>query len=449
MRFALILTLPLTMAACTTWDPPAQALSTASGIFEDDWAGSSTGWQVPARTRDDRPGATTTGLTSSADPTAPGPETGSEGTPTAIDLGALQIVEVHPDPAGKDGGLESPEYVEILHIGDQPLALAGLEIVARAWPLLDADDLGLADAELAPGQRLVIRRHASAAELPAMSPEGDALQVTFVADGGLRNSDGGVLLRSREQIGDLIIYGAAQPAPWDSSGAWLGPPVPTPGSGVSLCRLAAVDHDDASDWTACPPTPGLAPVADEAESTGTSTGEPGTTGEVLPAEVAIVEVLSNPPGPGNTEKYAEFVELINLGPGSIDLADWTIADSLAPDAAGIDPLLYRSGEGGCVPNTCLAAGQRALIVGNLYAGDTGSALVLMTDDTTIANGGLGVVETVAIRDGAALLRSTYRAWPDPLAEPNPSLTEQALLRADPSAADAPEAWTFAAPSPGS
>ena len=449
MRIAHRLILPLTMAACTSWDPPAQVLSTASGISEDEWAGSSTGWQVPERTREDRPSVTTTGLTSSADPTAPNPETGSDGTSPAIELAALQIVEVHPDPAGKDGGLESPEFVEILHIGDQPLALAGLEIVARAWPILDAADLGLADAELAPGQRLVIRRHASAAELPAMTPEGDALQVAFVADSGLRNSDGGVLLRSGGQIGDLMIYGAAQPAPWDSSGAWLGPPAPTPGSGISVCRPAAVDHDDASDWSACPPTPGLAPVADEAESTGTSTGEPGTTGEVLPAEVAIVEVLSNPPGPGNTEKYAEFVELLNLGPGSIDLADWTIADSLAPDAAGIDPLLYRSGEGGCVPNTCLAAGQRALIVGNLYSGDTGSALVLMTDDTTIANGGLGVVETVVIRDGAELLRSTYRAWPDPLAEPNPSLTEQALLRADPSAADAPEAWTLAAPSPGS
>ena len=163
----------------------------------------------------------------------------------------------------------------------------------------------------------------------------------------------------------------------------------------------------------------------------------------------IVQVLSNPPGPGSTEKYAEFVELENLGPGTVDLADWTIADSLAPDATGVDPLLYHSGDGGCVPNTCLAPGQRALIVGNLYNGDSGTALVLRTDDTTIANAGLGVVEPVVIRDGSAMLRSTYRAWPDPLVEPNPSLTESALQRADPSSADAPAAWTFATPSPGS
>lgn len=447
MRAALLLILPLT--ACTTWDPPAQDPSTASGILDDPPA-EGTGWQVPTRTRDDRPTVTTTGVTTgSPDPSAPDPDTWTGEMPPTIDLSALQIVEVHPDPAGKDGGLDSPEFVEILHVGSEPLMLTGLEIVARAWPVVNADDLGLAATELAPGQRLVVRRHASAAELPAMPPEGDALQVTFVASTGLRNGDGGVLLRSGEQIGDLMTYGAAQPAPWNGPADWLGPAAPAPGSGVSLCRTAMVDNDDASDWTPCAPTPGLAPNTDEGETTSTSTGDPGTTGEALPAEVVIVEVLSNPPGPGSTEKYAEFIELENLGPGAVDLADWTIADSLAADASGIDPLLYHSGDGGCAPSTCLAAGQRALVVGNLYTGDTGAALVLMTDDTTIANAGLAITEAVVIRDGAAVVRSTYRDWPDPLAEPSPAVTEQALMRVDPSAADSPEAWSFAAPSPGS
>lgn len=441
MRTALLLILPLT--ACTEWDPPT-LLSTGPGIVVDP-AGSETGWQVPTRAPAEQPGTTTGITTSPPNPSAPEPADTLEPTPT-IDLASLKIVEVHPDPAGKDGGLDSPEFVEILHTGAEPLALAGLEIVARAWPVLGAEDLGLGDASLSPGQRLVIRRHASAGELPAMTPEGDALEVAFVAAGGLRNSDGGVLLRSGEQIGDLVIYGAAQPAPWDHADAWLGPPAMAPGSGISLCRPGPLDHDDADDWSACPSSPGLPPAANEPD-TG-STGEPGTTSEALPAEVVIVEVLSNPPGPGTTEKYAEFVEILNLGPGTVDLADWTIADSLAPDATGVDPLLYHSGDGGCVPNTCLAPGQRALIVGNLYDGDAGTALVLMTDDTTIANAGLGVVEPVALRDGSSALRSTYRAWPDPQAEPNPSLTESALQRADPSAEDTPAAWTFAAPSPG-
>ena len=444
MRTALLLLLPLT--ACTEWDPPA-LLSTGSGIVEDP-SGSGTGWPFPARTPGEPPSTTTTGVTSSPpSPSAPEPGTDTLEPAPTTDLASLRLVEIHPDPAGKDGGLDSPEFIEILHTGDELLALAGLEIVARAWPVLDAADLGLAEASLAPGQRLVIRRHASAAELPVMAPEGDALEVAFVAAGGLRNTDGGVLLRSGTQIGDLVIYGSAQPTPWDAADAWLGPPAATPDSGISLCRVEAVDHDDGSDWAPCPPTPGLPPAANDPDTT--STGDPGTTGEMLPAEVVIVEVLSNPPGPGSTEKYAEFVELENLGPGTVDLADWTIADSLAPDATGVDPLLYHSGDGGCVPNTCLAPGQRVLIVGNLYNGDTGTALVLRTDDTTIANAGLGVVEPVVVRDGSAMLRSTYRAWPDPLAEPNPSLTESALQRADPSSTDVPAAWTFATPSPGS
>lgn len=440
---SVLLILPLT--ACTTWEPPPGRLSTTSGIFEAaDESGDD--WQVPPR-RDDRPPVSSSAATSPADPagsTAPDDE-----PPPAIDLDALQIVEVHPDPAGKDGGLDSPEFVEILHVGSAPVALVSLEIVARAWPVLSAADLGLEHAELAPGQRLVIRRHASAAELPATTPEGDALQVAFVASGGLRNSDGAVLLRAGGRLGDLVIYGAAQPAPWDGTEAWSGPPAPAPGSGKSLCRVGAVDHDAADDFVVCAPTPGEPSPVDEADPAESSTGEPGTTGEALPAELVIVEVLSNPPGPGSTEKYAEFVEVLNLGPGSVDLADWTIADSLAAGATGVDPLLYRSGDGGCAPNTCLAPGRRALIVGNLYNGETGDALVLMTDDTTIANAGLGALEPVVLRDGADLPRSTYRAWPDPQAEPNPSVTEMALERADPAAPDAPEAWSFAAPSPGS
>jgi hypothetical protein len=53
--------------------------------------------------------------------------------------------ELLPDPAGKDGGAASPEFVEILHVGGEPTALAGLEIVARAWPIQSAADLGIAD----------------------------------------------------------------------------------------------------------------------------------------------------------------------------------------------------------------------------------------------------------------------------------------------------------------
>ncbi|MFY0530767.1 hypothetical protein [Nannocystis pusilla] len=38
---------------------------------------------------------------------------------------------------------------------------------------------------------------------------------------------------------------------------------------------------------------------------------------------------------------------MNLGPGDVDLAAFTLADSADPEAPGADPLLYFSGDGGC------------------------------------------------------------------------------------------------------
>lgn len=458
MRALLLL---LATPACIPWEQPgADPSSTSSGVIDPGTTGT-TGWQVPPRERGNGPVSTSTTSTSTStsgpdpDPTAPGTST-TEPLP-AIDLSMLRIGEIHPDPDGKDGGPDSPEFIEIVHVGDEPLALAGLEIAARAWPTIRAADLGLADLSLAPGQRLTIARHATAGDLPdpPITIDDAGIRVAFAADSGLRNADGGALLRSGELLGDLMIYGAAQPAPWDGDG-WIGAPAPSPGSGHSLCRLPVEDHDDASDWSVCPPSPGLANEPEVSDTTGDdpgttaseSTGSTGTTGEPLPAEVVILEVLSNPPGPGSEEKYAEFVEIVNLGPGSVDLATWTIADALAEQPTGADPLLHHAGDGGCVPNTCLAAGERAIIVGNLYTGPTGPGLVLVTDDTTLANAGLAVHEPVALRDGEGALRSTYRAWPDPLVAPDPALTEEALVRATADAADAPEAWSFAAPTPG-
>lgn len=445
----------LLLAACSPWDPPATDTDSSAATTEPGPSTDTSGWHLPPLGRGDRPttttGSTTTGVATTAppDPTHGSDATSSTGDlPATIDLAALQIAEVHADPFGKDGSADSPEFVEIVHVGIEPTALAGLEIVARSWPVLSAEDLGLAEATLAPGQRLVVRRYAAPVDVIEPTATEDGLAVAFSTADGLRNTDGAVLLRAGTALGDLVIYGAAQPAPWDSPDAWVGPPAATPASGASLCRLGAEDHDDASDFAACPASPGL-PFEPVDSTTGESdtTGD-ASTGEALPAEVVIVEVLSNPPGPGPHEKFAEYVEILNLGPGSVDLAEWTIADSLAEGASGTDPLLFMAGDGGCAPNTCLAPGQRALLVGSEYTGNTGAALVLATDDTTLANGGLGTIEPVALRDGDGELRSTYRAWMNPQAEPNPTMVEQALVRTDPSALDEPTSWALAPATPG-
>ena len=431
----------LVVPACVAWEPPATEPAITTEFTAPD-ATTTTGWELPPRERGNGP------VTATSTTSAPDPDTGAAGTSTGdaavIDVDALRIAEVHPDPDGKDGGPDSPEFVEIVHVGAGPLALGGLEIVARAWPSLRTDELGLSDALLLPGQRLLVERFASAADLPdpRLSADADGLRLAFAGGEGLRNADGGVLLRAGDAVGDLVIYGAPQPAPWDSP--WTGPPAPAPASGASLCRVAADDHDDAADWAECPPSPGAPPEADA----GTTGPDTGTTGEPGPGDVAIVEVLSNPVGPGNLEKHDEFVEIVNLGPDPVDLAGWTIRDDLGDDPTGVDVLLYGSGDGGCAPETCLAPGRRAIIVGNVYTGDAGPGLVLVTDDTTIANAGLAVHEPVGLADPAGVLRSTYRAWPDALVAPDPALTEEALVRSDLAGPDEPTGWAFAAPTPG-
>jgi len=436
------------LTACGAWTPqptgaPADT-STSSGTPAE--ASSTTGptawpsltdWGSPPADLGLPEPATSTFGTGSEGPVLT--DTGGE---AAIDLSALRITEVFADPDGKDGGATSPEFVEIAHVGAGPLTLGGLVVSARSWPELWMGDLGIGGEILLPGERLLLARYASPADLPVPSVlrEDGVLRAAFVDSGGLRNDDGAVALLDQDgNLGDAILYGAVQPAPFDEPALWSGLVVATPGAGESLCRPdVTVDTDSAADWSACTPSPGGLPAEPEE-----------TTGEApLPATVAIVEILSNPPGPASLEKHGEFVEIENLGPGTVDLAGFTLADSIEPDAPGVDPLLYLDGDGGCAPTTCLAPGRKALFVGSLYEGPVGDALVLRTDDNALANAGLGHTEAVVLRDDQGDLRSSYRVWRDPLAAPDPATQEDALVRVAPDAPDAPESWVFAAPTPG-
>lgn len=381
----------------------------------------------------------------------PPPETSASGTesegattgedpPPMLDAGLsqLRLTEVLPDPDGKDGGADSPELIEILNPTASAVELAGLVIESRAWPQLSADELGLSGLSLEAGQRLVVERYASDIDPPPDYPRVVewGLAAGFSSGSGLRNGDGAVLIRGAfGEIADLVVYGATQEPPFDDPDAWTTDPTATPPTGASICRAAPeTDLDRAEDWVACASNPGMA-------------YEPPpqipTTGEV-----SIVEVLSNPAGPADSEKLYEFVEVLNVGELPVDMRAFRIADSLHPDAPGIDPLSYVSGDGGCEPAGCLAPNARALIVGNAYVGETGSALVLETDDTTLANAGLSNTEAVALRDGLDEITSTYRDWADPQDEPDAGAMELALVRASPEAPDLPENWSFAEPSPG-
>jgi hypothetical protein len=363
---------------------------------------------------------------------------GSSSTGAAPVAQAWRITEVVADPEGTDGGASSPEWVELLNVGVAAQSVADLRVEATGWPVVDARVLGSPAIVIEPGGWLVVQRYATASDVPAAAQApaalGGAWTLGFSSSGGLRNADGAVGVDDGlGAFADVVLWGAPQAAPFDDPGDWAGAPASAPGPGRSLCRLDAdLDGDVAEDLGDCALTPGAPPPPPIAD--------PGT--------VTIVEVLSNPVGASTSEGPLEFVELLNLGPGPVDLAGYVIADDPVAGATGTDPLLVAGGDGGCLPSSCLAAGRRALITGSGYAGAIGTALWLTTDDTTIANGGLTATEPVVLRDGDDLVVSSYRLWADPAAEPNPTTVEQALVRTAPEAADEPTGWTFATPTPG-
>ncbi len=352
-------------------------------------------------------------------------------------LAQLRIEEALVDPDGKDGGADSPEFLEISNPGPEPANLAGLRVEATSWPSLDSSELGLGALELGVGELLIIRRWATDVDpsLAAVELGDGVISTGFLHSGGLRNKDGVLGIEAGAMSIDQVVYGAD---PAEAPPGWTGPAVDAPGSGTSLCRVEAVDHDNAEDWAHCPPSPG----ALEAGATGIPEPTP-----IPPGALQITEVSANPPGPSSEEKPYEYVEIVNTSENQLELSGCRIGDAPDIGAPGLDPLEYVSGDGGCASPTCLAPGFRAILVGQGYLGETGGALVLSTDDSTIADGGLTNTEPVVLWDASDAMISSYRLWPDPSGEPLPS-DEQPLHRIDPLADDAPQSWISAPPSPG-
>jgi hypothetical protein len=371
----------------------------------------------------------------------PDDESGDEAGEMAPDpaLAQLRLTEILVDPDGKDGGETAPEYIEIHNPGPHPVALDGLLIEAASWPMLDAAELGLVGVMLEPGAFLLVQRWATGVDPDLTTPAvGESLvAIGFIHSGALRNTDGLVRIGSAVETVDEIVYGLDLMEP---SSGWSGPATASPEPGRSMCRNSPTDHDDASDWSPCDPNPGQATPEDVVE-------DPRMPMPINPGDVQIVEVAANPPGPAADEKGYEYVEILNTSDVEIELSGCRIGDDVDPAAPGIDPLEYLAGDGGCVSTTCLAPGQRAIIVGNAYLGLIGDGLVLVTDDSTIADAGLTNSEPVVLWDALDTALSTYRVWLDPSVEPLP-LDEQPLHRLDVAAIDEPQSWVSAPPSPG-
>ncbi len=464
MRSLLVPPLALSMTASIACAAPPPEYEAPTLLVPD--LGAPSPWDaLPEPDRGHTPSPETTG----ADPT-PGGSSGesSTGSERPVDLRDLRLTEVLADPEGKDGDPWSPEIVELMNVGEDSLALAELTILARGWPRLSTEALGLAEEHLGPGERLVLYRYAEIDEAPwaGVFYEPGILEVHFETASGLRNGDGAViLLGAAEEPLDALIYGAEPPASHDFEGAWEGAPVGEPEAGWSWCRLdPSEDTDSAEDWTLELPSPGL-PAESEGETSegtegdtegtwGDDTGDTTDTTDTTDGEgdgeslLVITEVLSNAPGPSAQERELEYVEILNLGPDDVDLDGWSIADSEDINAPGRDPLLYREGSSGCLPESCLAAGARALIVGGAFIGPTGGAMVFETDDSNLADGGLTAHEPVVLRDWQDEVASTYRVWPDAFADPYPVDAEVPVHRLSAEAEDTPEAWALGEASPG-
>ena len=346
-------------------------------------------------------------------------ESGAQDEPPDPALAQLRITEVLADPEGADGGMDSPEFVEISNPGPMPVNLDGLR-VSTSWPMVDATELGLAGLELEVDGMLVIRRWTTDSD-PALTEVAivdGVIWTGFLHSSGLRNADGSVILESSTSSIDQLAYGPEG--------------VPAPGSGSSLCRL------EADEWTACAPNPG---------QLGGSSQGPDEPEPIPQGALVIVEVWANAPGTATEEKTHEFVEIVNVSENQLELGGCRIGDDPEFAAPGVDPLEHLTGDGGCESPTCLAPGARAIVVGNGYTGETGGALVLATDDSTLADGGLTNSEPVVLWDPRGQLISSYRLWPDPSGEPLPT-DEQPLHRIDPSAEDAPQSWFSGPATPG-
>lgn len=421
----------ISLIICACLEPPvldelSAPLADLGGV--DTW-GPLDGTPIPSFAEDD------TGVGSDG----PGEDAGGTADPDPS-IARLRITEVLVDPAGKDGGADSPEFIELQNTSTEPLILDGLHIAARSWPVLDAGDLGLVGISLDPQGLLVVQRWVSDGDpaLTALRVVDSAIFVGFLHSGGLRNADGVMTVGAASAVADELVYGAdADPSP-DS---WIGDAAASPGSGQSLCRATgSSDHDDASDWSGCVPSPGQNNDTDPDKA-------PLEPVEIPVGDVQIIEVSANPPGPASEEKAYEFIEIINLSNVEVELSGCRIGDDLTHDAAGVDPLEYLAGDGGCLSATCLAPGARALIVGQGYAGPAGQGLVLATDDSTIADGGLTNTEPVVLWAPNNDMISSYRLWLDPAGDPLPN-DEQPLHRLDSAGPDQAQNWISAPGTPG-
>ncbi len=171
-----------------------------------------------------------------------------------------------------------------------------------------------------------------------------------------------------------------------------------PGNGVSTERIDLIladAIDDSSNWTASTCASGSSPGASNCVSGATTAASESSV------DIVISEVMANP----LDEDTGEYVEIYNAGSGAIDLLWYVIYDGDALDTLIGYTDYY---------DTVLDGGQFAVILDAEYAGEytiPTDALLLMTDDTSVASG-LSTNDPVYLYEDNAVSLIDSFSYPD-------------------------------------
>ena len=305
-----------------------------------------------------------------ARPQGAGPDIGPFERPVSDVATSVVISEVMANPLDESSG----EFVELFNAGATPVDAAGLIIDDgdSTDPLIG---WGGGPTLIPPGGYGVVLDPDYPGDTYAIPPEAVLLTVpTATIGSGLSTADP-VSLRATD-----------------------GTPIDTyshpfnPGNGVSVEKDEVSDGDVATNWVASPC--GSSPGAPNCASAPPVQGPP--------AALVINELMANP----LEESTGEYVELLNGGIASIDLAGVVLSDGDSDDTLA-------GWQGG---PTVLAPGQLAVVLDPDYAGQytlPATALLLTIASSSTLGNGLSTDDpiTLSAQDGSVLAAFTHPTDP--------------------------------------
>ena len=300
---------------------------------------------------------------------SPGEVNCAAGEITPNDPSTLVITEVMANAVDET----TSEYVELWNNSSADVDLAGLVIEDTNQNTGNTSDdvliaFGGGDTVVpANGYALIVDPNYT---LTYLVP-GDTILVTTpdsTIGNGLGNSNDAVTLYDTD--GTTVIDSYSYPADY--------------GDGISVEKVDYLAGDDSANWA-----PSTCPIGHSAARLSCNAGGVGDG-------IAINEVMNNP----LSETTGEFIELKNIGPGSVDLLGLGITDG-----DQVDELI--SYDGG---PTVLNPGEYALIVDSGHDGDftipTGM-VTLTTADSHLGNG-LSLSDPITLLETD--LESTVDTW---------------------------------------